>query len=209
MASSDSNAADVTPDQQVRIYSAYESFKHNGSLAVLVAAPILIAVPPRKLDLYTFSLMGAFVASVNQLTVERTGRGLLMQFAAKPTSRVLESQRLQPPQVQETRRLLEEKAGVPDGMGKSRTGATGPLEAKAKEIWMGGETEGWKERRLREEQEKLSQGEGYGGMIMDQIWEVWNQGEKKAEELKKEDEKVVMQQTKEERRKLEFPEIGK
>ena len=52
---------------------------------------------------------------------------------------------------------------------------------------MGGETEGWKERRLREEQEKINQGEGYGSMIMDQIWEVWNWGDKnKAEEVKDE-----------------------
>lgn len=49
----------------------------------------------------------------------------------------------------------------------------------AEKVWMGGESEGWKERRLREEQEKIVQGEGYGSMIMDQIWEVWNWGKKK------------------------------
>ena len=56
---------------------------------------------------------------------------------------------------------------------------------------MGGETEGWKERRLKEEQEKLDQGEGYWDMIVDQVWEVWNWGEKKAEDLKEKDEEVV------------------
>ena len=79
------------------------------------------------------------------------------------------------------------------------------LEAKAKELWLGGETEGWKERRLKEEQEKIDNGEGYGGMIMDQIWEVWNWGEKKGEKLIEQDQKVLAEQ----RRKQEFPEIGK
>ena len=30
--------------------------------------------------------------------------------------------------------------------------------------------EDWKAERLKEEQEKLDQGEGYGDMIKDQIW---------------------------------------
>ena len=49
-------------------------------------------------------------------------------------------------------------------------------EGRLRKAWMGGEKAGWKERRLAEEQEKISQGEGYGDMIMDQIWEVWNWG---------------------------------
>lgn len=65
------------------------------------------------------------------------------------------------------------------------------MEEKAKEIWMGGETEGWKERRLREEQEKIEQGEGYGSMIMDQIWEVWTWGKKQGEELKEKDQEAL------------------
>ena len=45
-------------------------------------------------------------------------------------------------------------------------------------VWMGGEREGWRERRIREEKEAIEEGRGYGGLIMDQIWEVWNWGKK-------------------------------
>jgi hypothetical protein len=72
--------------------------------------------------------------------------------------------------------------------------------------------EDWKERRLKEEQEKLDQGEGYGGMIMDQIWDVWNWGERKAEKLEDKDKQVVREQEKrsrEEQRTREVPVVGK
>ena len=57
-------------------------------------------------------------------------------------------------------------------------------------IWMGGEEEGWKERRLEEERKALEEGKGYTDLILEQIWEVWNWDKKKGkgegEEGKKE-----------------------
>lgn len=56
-------------------------------------------------------------------------------------------------------------------------------------LWMGGEEEGWKERRLEEERKALEEGKGYTDMILEQIWEVWNWDKKKGkggEEGKKE-----------------------
>ena len=41
-------------------------------------------------------------------------------------------------------------------------------------IWMGGETEGWKERRLEEERKAIEEGKSYTDMIYEQIWDVWN-----------------------------------
>ena len=95
-------------------------------------------------------------------------------------------------------RLLEEpmSSRFSEGDNEGSRRAPSKLEAAAKELWMGGEKEGWKERRLKEEQEKISQGEGYGSMIMDQIWEVWNWGEKKGEELEKGDREVVAEKEK-------------
>ena len=49
-------------------------------------------------------------------------------------------------------------------------------------VWMGGETEGWKERRLREEQKALDEGKGYGDLIKEHIWDVWTWGQKEGEE---------------------------
>jgi hypothetical protein len=103
------------------------------------------------------------------------------------------------------RRLLDEEPaedGDDDGLSRKPKSA---IEKGLQTVWMGGEKAGWKERRLAEEQEKISQGEGYGGMIMDQIWEVWNWGKEKGEELEEKDWEAL----RERRRKEEFPEIGK
>jgi hypothetical protein len=42
-------------------------------------------------------------------------------------------------------------------------------------VWMGGESDDWKQRRIEEDKKALESGKGYGDIIMDQIWEVWNQ----------------------------------
>jgi len=49
--------------------------------------------------------------------------------------------------------------------------------------------EGWRERRAREDQEKLAQGKGYGDIILEQIWDVWNWGKTGDEATKPEDGK--------------------
>lgn len=184
---------------------------------MLVAAPVLILIPPRKLDLYTFSLTGAFLASANHLTKERTGAGLLYQL---PGARL-------PPAAQEhqerikaregVRRLLDDPSSKPQTTNIEETlqkrkiehRAPAGLEKVAKDLWMGGEKEGWKERRLAEEQKKLNEGEGYGSMIVDQIWEVWNWGEKKAEDLKEKDEKVVQAKDLQKKREEELSAMSK
>ena len=58
-------------------------------------------------------------------------------------------------------------------------------------VWMGSEGEDWKAKRDQREKEALAEGKGYGGLIMDQIWEVWSWGREKTEEIKEKDEKVV------------------
>ena len=207
-----------TLDQREAMTTSYQTFLHTTSLTMLFLAPALIALPPRKLDLYTVALGASFVASVNHLTKERTGRGLLgnVPFASRSSGATGEKTKADEfsekyRMEKERRRLLEEpiSAGVGVAIGGRPTSA---LQAKAKEIWMGGEKDGWKERRLREEQEKIAQGEGYGSMIVDQIWEVWNWGEKKGEEIKEKDKEVLYRKKQEERarrREEEFPTIGK
>ena len=58
-------------------------------------------------------------------------------------------------------------------------------------VWLGGEGPDWKAKRDQKEREALEEGRGYGGLIMDQIWEVWNWGKDKTEDLKEKDEEVV------------------
>lgn len=47
--------------------------------------------------------------------------------------------------------------------------------------------EAWKIQREKEIKEDVEEGKGFGDMIMDQIWEVWNQGKVPEEEDEKED----------------------
>lgn len=49
--------------------------------------------------------------------------------------------------------------------GKEETGVAG----MARKLWYGSETEGWKERRIREEKEALEDGRGYGDLIADAV----------------------------------------
>lgn len=197
-----------TLEQKMHMTDSYHRFVHNTSVAMLLVAPVLIALPPRKLDFYTFALGGIFAVSGNQLLRERNGVGILglLPGRSMEASVVAASQ---------GRRILEEPvtsdASIKEAMREGRQTHSKMVE-KVKSIPMTGDTEGWKERRLKEEQEKLDQGEGYGGMIMDQIWDVWNWGEKKAEQLEDKDEQVLRdqeKQRKEEQRAREFPVIGK
>lgn len=164
-------------DQRVQMTKDYNKFLNTVSLGTLFVAPILIALPPRKLDFYTFSLGGAWMAAAYHKDLgSGTLRGF-QQIGMPRSARELKEREKQISEAREQRRLLEEPGAVPAAAEKNKkTGSL--LEEKAKEIWMGSETEGWKERRLREERERLAKGEGYGSMIMDQIWEVWNWGDK-------------------------------
>lgn len=63
-------------------------------------------------------------------------------------------------------------------------------------VWMGSEGPDWKAKRDEREKEALEDGRGYGGLIMDQIWEVWNWGKDKNEEVKAKDEEVLEERKK-------------
>ncbi|KAF7504884.1 hypothetical protein GJ744_001605 [Endocarpon pusillum] len=201
---------------------AYRTFQHYTALGFLFGAPVLIALPPRKLDFYTFALGSSWALSANHLYKERQREkrqrspfgGLQQQHAPEISDENVEGggKKTRYEMVQEQlrrekrdRRLLERR---PDGKEEEERGDGRPLSGIQKgleKVWMGNEKPGWKERRLAEEQEKISQGEGYGGMIMDQIWEVWNWGKEKGEDLEKKDEDVLRDR----RRREEFPVIGK
>ncbi|KAI9732909.1 MAG: hypothetical protein M1835_003480, partial [Candelina submexicana] len=74
-------------------------------------------------------------------------------------------------------RAMGEKEGL--GIVEQVKGKEGQRKkGLVEKIWMGDEDEGWKERRIREEKEAIEEGRGYSGLIMDQIWEVWNWGKK-------------------------------
>ena len=104
-----------------------------------------------------------------------------------PTERAREVQRVLRERQEREREREREREGEGRGVREVREEALRELGrgGKAREggllerMWMGDEKEGWKERRLQEEREALEEGRGYGSLIMDQIWEVWNWGKKK------------------------------
>lgn len=188
---------------------------HNVSIGMLVIGPILIALPPRKLDIYTFSLLGLMSFSGNNLVREHTGRGIVDHVNHKintlvapyatgvPAGRAQEVQKIL--QEEKAARLATQQSGAQESRTKLSAEQEGRVQAALRElaeakekaggalekVWMGDAKEDWRAKRDREEKEALEEGRGYGGLIMDQIWEVWNWGRDKVEEVKEEDEKVV------------------
>ena len=183
-----STPSPLSPDRLAqRKQEQYQTVTRNLSIACLVVCPVIAALPPRKLDFYTFALGGVWVVSANHVTRSYTGRGIWQHVAplgdnsSLPTERAREVQRvLMERQEREregegrgVREVREEALRELGRGGKARE--TGLLER----VWMGDEKEGWKERRLQEEREALEEGRGYGSLIMEQIWEVWNWGKER------------------------------
>lgn len=77
--SSSSSTTDSYPSpEDIPSFTQYAQVKHYGSLTLFLLAPVLLALPPRKLDFYTFGLAGVWTVSANQLVMERNaGRGIL------------------------------------------------------------------------------------------------------------------------------------
>jgi hypothetical protein len=139
----------LTPEQ-------YQSLTRNVSIGLLVACPTLALLPPRRLNFYTFALIGLWAGSANHLIKDRTGRSILDRLGnvggdGLPTEKAREIQR----------KLREQKL------------VANKEKSMLEKVWMGDEGEDWKEKRLKKEREALKNGEGYGSLIMDQISEVW------------------------------------
>lgn len=166
-------------------------FKNYAALTFLVASPILIALPPRKLDHLTVLLGGAFCVSANHLTHERTGRSIMERLESRlsrgvrvselPSERALE--------IQARVRASREKQLRDGGLSQEEIEKLRARQVQdkglAERMWMGGEQEGWREKRVREEQEALAEGRGYGYLIKEHVWDVWmgkNSGKKDGEE---------------------------
>lgn len=173
----------LTPEQRLALENQQRNSRiiRNVAIGGVVLCPIIMLMPPRKLDLYTFSLGLGFYLSADHLCETYYGRGLVTQLspfravADLPTERAREVQR----------KLAEEREKERRKLGKS--GDEGDKSVLHK-IWMGGETEGWKERRLEEERQALEEGKSYTDMIFEQIWDVWNwdkKGKKEDDESSK------------------------
>ncbi|KUJ10174.1 uncharacterized protein LY89DRAFT_689984 [Mollisia scopiformis] len=173
---------------------------HYVSWGALIVCPIVALLPPRKLDFYTVGLLGGTFLGGNQISREYTGISMVQRIVHRANSWT--DARLPPKAMEAQRRLKEEKEARMAGVELGRRKEMGVLAEVQREkervdrgllekVWMGSEGEDWKAKRDQREKEALDEGRGYGGLIMDQIWEVWNWGKDKNEEAKEVDEKVV------------------
>jgi hypothetical protein len=99
--------------------------------------------------------------------------------------------------IEDIRRKGEELSRLREQERSQKEKERGLLE----KVWMGNEGDDCKEKRDRREREALEEGKGYWDLIKEQIWDVWSSGEKKVEELKETDEKVVEERKKGEGKK--------
>jgi hypothetical protein len=160
----------------------YIRLKRYAAWTFIVASPILIALPPRKLDLHTIALTGAFLISTNHLMRVYTGQSLTETIEARfhrspgilhdlPSERARDIQaKLKAARDAQSRDAL---GHVTEELQRVKQQQERGL---AERVWMGRETAGWKKQRLREEQKALEEGKGYGYLIMNHIWEVVNWG---------------------------------
>lgn len=162
----------MPPEQRLALeqQQRYERITRNLAIGGVILCPVIALLPPRKLDLYTFSLGIGFYLSADHLVTLRTGRGLVQNIpfvraVDLPTDRARETQKIMREEREKSRKMLERKEEQEKGiLGK---------------LWMGDEEEGWKEKRLGEERKALEEGRGYGDLILEQIWDVWNWDKKK------------------------------
>jgi hypothetical protein len=188
----------------------YNNLVSYTSLGALILCPLLIALPPRKFDLYTVALISGTALGGNQVLREYTGRGIAERV---PTLRRLSGE-VDSHRQSERTGVIDERLGRRDfGTGKEgpaagrqadRLGTTAAVGQAVREMRAAEEAQAqaraeeeaprrgkadWKALRDAREKEALEEGRGYGGLIVDQIWEVWNWGRAKGEEGKG-DEKV-------------------
>ncbi|KAI4233837.1 MAG: hypothetical protein L6R40_006963 [Gallowayella cf. fulva] len=152
---------------------------------LLVACPLLAALPPRKVDLYTFMLGAAWVVSAEELTIGSASG----QYMRQQRQRISEAQAFETRKPQEADKQSIPLAATSDLAREIRNSKDAPQDLKstivarqreeggvtglARRLWYGSETSDWKEKRIREEKEALEEGRGYGGLIGDAVREVF------------------------------------
>jgi hypothetical protein len=199
----------LTPEQRIALEERQklEKLGRYAAIGGVILCPALALMPPRKLDLYTLALGISTYISADYLCNSYTGRGVVENvFAprwrskeADPYEKGAPLSALPTPEARKLHDQYQKKLRELEIQEAQREGKPVPPPKKGilQQLWMGDEEEGWKERRLEEERKALAEGKGYSGIIMDQIWEVWNWDKKK----KPGEEEASSTNTNEERKK--------
>ncbi|KAK7427144.1 hypothetical protein QQZ08_006413 [Neonectria magnoliae] len=147
------------------------AFIHNSAIAGAIILPIVMALPPRKMDIRFFVLAGAFSLATNQLAYEYTGQSIYGRFGSRVGSLVGTEL---PDGAKRTQKLLREHREREAAEKKREAENKQGLAKVLNDTWMGGEGENWREKRAEEHRKKFEEGKGFGDIIMDQVSDVWN-----------------------------------
>ncbi|KAK8058745.1 hypothetical protein PG994_009193 [Apiospora phragmitis] len=196
------------PPPQSQSSKYKEPLLHNIALGITPIAFGAIFLPPRRLDFRMLVLGGTALGGMNQLAYDWRGQSLLQKYGfTRPEASSDPAERRR--QEEEARNQLtygalhemptERSALVQKRIREERARRLQEMQRKEKErrgalesIWMGDEDADWREKRDRKEKEALQEGGvGYWGLITEQLSEVWNRGEKKAQEKEAELKKEV------------------
>ncbi|KAI5924364.1 hypothetical protein F4810DRAFT_140009 [Camillea tinctor] len=193
-----SSSPTPTPD----VLEAKAKFLHAVAIGGTPLALIALFLPPRRLDLRAGILGGFAVWGTNQLAYEYSGRSFAQRFGGRMealagTGELSERAKMAQRRIREEKRrreVEEGKQGEGEGVEEVKGDGDGDGVKKDKErglvkrIWMGDQPDDWRERRDRREKEALSEGgDGYWGLITEQVMEVFTKGGKGGEKEKKDD----------------------
>ena len=142
----------------------------NVAMVFAVGTPLIMLMPPRKMDLRFFALAATFSLSTNHLCKSYTGESIYSRFNSRVSSAFDNGL---PDGAKRTQQLLKEhkeREAAAKGLQGKSTGSSNVL----KDIWMGGEKEDWKEKRAEEHQKSFEEGKGMSDIIMEQIADVFS-----------------------------------
>ena len=171
--------------QQLTPAEFHQRTLRNTAIATAVACPLLVLLPPRKLDFFTAGLCITTVFSTNYLVQDYTGRSITQHITGARPPVLSNSSSAQTDEAQ-TRVSDAVRAERQEAL--LRGTASGRDAAKVDQEKAAGITEQveasrqqakWALERQREEQEALDEGKGFADIIMDQVYEVWNWGKKR------------------------------
>ena len=147
----------------------YARLVHNTAIASIIVCPLIALLPPRKLDVYTFALGGTTLFSANYLVRERTGRSVWQHVTQRQEVHALKepSRTVSATEQANLNRELQQSAFELQRVREEKKSVTEEVQSHR---------EAWKVQREKEIKDDIDEGKGFGDMIMDQIWEVWNWG---------------------------------
>ncbi|OAA40262.1 hypothetical protein NOR_05823 [Metarhizium rileyi] len=157
---------------------------HNIALAGAIITPLAMLLPPRKMDIRFFVLAGTFSLATNQLAYEYTGQSIYGRFGNR-VGTVFDNSL--PEGARKTQQLLREKKEKEAAERHREIQEKNKTAGMVKDIWMGGESENWQEKRAEEHRRSIEEGKGLSGIIFEQIADVWNGNYGKKETKKGDD----------------------